>query len=65
VLAVFTALIGDPARTKPLWQIMAPWTIALIVDFIVSFSYTLTPRKPNASGTGKVKKPPWRPTGCT
>jgi hypothetical protein len=39
-----------------LWQIMAPWTVALVVDFLISFSYTLAPRKPNVSGTDKAKK---------
>jgi hypothetical protein len=46
VLAVFTALVGDLARTVPLWQVMVPWGIALVIDFVVSFSYTLAPRKP-------------------
>ena len=45
VLGVFTVLVGDPARTAPLWAVMVPWTIALVVDFVVSFSYTLSPRK--------------------
>ena len=45
VLAVFTALVGDPARIGPLWAVLWPWTIALIVDFVVSFSYSLPPRK--------------------
>ena len=54
VLVVFTALVGDMARTKPLWQVMAPWTVVLLVDFIISFSYTLAPRKPKVSGTDKA-----------
>jgi hypothetical protein len=45
VLAVFTALVGDVTRTLPLWAPMGPWGIAVVVDFIVSFSYTLRPRK--------------------
>jgi hypothetical protein len=45
VLGVFTALVGDPDRTAPLWAVMGPWTIALVVDFVISFSYTLSPRK--------------------
>jgi hypothetical protein len=46
VLAAFTALVGDAARTLPLWAPMAPWAIALVVDFVISFSYTVAPRKP-------------------
>jgi hypothetical protein len=45
VLGVFTLLVGDLDRTLPLWSVMAPWTIALTVDAIVSFSYTLAPRQ--------------------
>ncbi len=45
VLGVFTALVGDLDRTAPLWAVMWPWTIALVVDFVVSFSYSLSPRK--------------------
>jgi hypothetical protein len=41
LIAAMAALTG--ART--LWAPMAPWTIALIVDFIVSFSYSLSPRR--------------------
>jgi hypothetical protein len=45
VLGVFTLLVGDVGRTAPLWAVMWPWTIALVVDFVVSFSYTVAPRK--------------------
>jgi hypothetical protein len=44
VLAVLTLFVGDPGRTVPLWAVMAPWSIGLVIDFIVSFSYTLSPR---------------------
>jgi hypothetical protein len=43
-LAVLTLVIGDLGRTVPLWAVMAPWSIGLVIDFIVSFSYTLSPR---------------------
>jgi hypothetical protein len=43
-LAVLTLVIGDLGRTVPLWAIMAPWSVGLVIDFIVSFSYTLSPR---------------------
>jgi hypothetical protein len=44
VLAVLTLIVGDLGRTVPLWAVMAPWSIALVIDFIVAFSYTLSPR---------------------
>jgi hypothetical protein len=49
VLGLFTGLVRSAARTMPLWTVMVPWTIALVVDFIISFSYTLAPRKPKVS----------------
>ncbi len=44
VLAVLTLIVGDLGRTVPLWAVMAPWSVALVIDFIVAFSYTLSPR---------------------
>ena len=44
VLAVLTLIVGDLSRTVPLWAVMAPWSMALVIDFIVAFSYTLSPR---------------------
>jgi hypothetical protein len=44
VLAVLTLIVGDPGRTVPLWAVMVPWSVALVIDFIVAFSYTLSPR---------------------
>jgi hypothetical protein len=32
-------------KTAPLWVVMAPWGIGVVIDFVVSFSYTLSPRK--------------------
>jgi hypothetical protein len=29
----------------PLWAVMAPWGIGVVVDFVISFSYTLAPRR--------------------
>jgi hypothetical protein len=43
-LGLFTALAGGLDRTLPLWQPMGLWTIVLAVDFVVAFSYTLSPR---------------------
>jgi hypothetical protein len=45
VLGVFTLLVGDVAKTTKLWAVMAPWAIVLVIDFVISFSYTLSPRK--------------------
>ncbi|GAA5179607.1 hypothetical protein GCM10023322_10090 [Rugosimonospora acidiphila] len=45
VLGLFTLLVGDIDRTVPMWAPMAPWAIALVIDFVISFSYTLAPRK--------------------
>ena len=44
VLGVFAAIVGDPDRTAGLWPVLGPWTLVLLVDFVVSFSYTLAPR---------------------
>ena len=45
VLGIFTLLAGDAERAVPVWAVMAPWGIALVVDFVVSFSYTVAPRR--------------------
>ncbi|MGX6600732.1 hypothetical protein ACWKSP_01145 [Micromonosporaceae bacterium Da 78-11] len=44
-LGLFTLLVGDAARTAPLWGPMTPWAVGLIIDFVISFSYTVAPRK--------------------
>jgi hypothetical protein len=44
VLGLFTLLIGSTDRAAPLWAVMGPWAIVLVVDFVISFSYTLAPR---------------------
>lgn len=49
VLGVFTLLVGDVERTLPLWSPMVGWGIGVVVDFVISFSYTVSPRKPAAS----------------
>ena len=45
VLGLFTLLVGDVTKTAPLWVVMAPWGIGVVIDFVVSFSYTLSPRR--------------------
>lgn len=37
--------INDSQRSLPLTGIMTTWTMVLLIDFIVSFSYTFFPRK--------------------
>ena len=44
-LGLFTLLVGDVSRTGPLWQPMGTWAVVLVVDFLISFSYTLFPRR--------------------
>ncbi|RUS47275.1 hypothetical protein [Cohnella sp. AR92] len=39
------ALVGDDSRTKELPQVAQLWSIILLVDFLISFSYTIWPRK--------------------
>ncbi|MCM6776409.1 hypothetical protein NDR87_20915 [Nocardia sp. CDC159] len=48
VLGVFTLLVGDVDRAAPLLRVMWPWTVVLIIDFVVSFSYTIMPRAERA-----------------
>jgi hypothetical protein len=45
VLGLFTLLVGDLDRTAPLWAVLAPWTIVLAVDFLISMSYSVSPRR--------------------
>jgi hypothetical protein len=44
------ALVGDSARTEALVQVAGLWTLVLAVDFLISFSYTVFPRRPAAEG---------------
>jgi hypothetical protein len=44
VMGVFTLLVGDFARTAPMWGPMGVWGVVVAVDFLISFSYTLAPR---------------------
>lgn len=37
--------IGDSEQTKNLWGIIRTWTFVLAIDFVISFSYTVWPRK--------------------
>lgn len=46
LLGLFALLVGDPHRVQPLWSPMRPWGLAVVIDFLISFSYTLKPRTP-------------------
>lgn len=39
-----TLVVGGWDRTEALWATLAVWAIALVVDVLWSFSYTLWPR---------------------
>jgi hypothetical protein len=45
-------LVGDPDRTDALVQVAALWTLVLAIDFLISFSYTLFPRRSRPARTG-------------
>jgi hypothetical protein len=54
--ATGTALLGlgvlavdDLERTSALVNVAVLWTIVLTIDFLISFSYTVSPRRPNAA----------------
>jgi hypothetical protein len=38
-------MVGDADRTEALLQVVRIWSIILGIDFLISFSYTLWPRK--------------------
>ena len=41
-------MVGDEARTESLFHTFRLWSLVLGIDFIISFSYTLWPRKKKA-----------------
>ena len=45
------AVVGDAARTEALLQTAGVWTLILTIDFLISFSYTLFPRRPAPHAT--------------
>jgi hypothetical protein len=44
-LGMFTLIAGGMDRAAPLWGVMGTWSVVLVIDFVISFSYTLMPRK--------------------
>lgn len=46
LLGAAIILVGDTHKTAVLLSIMQLWSVILVIDFAVSFSYTLWPRRP-------------------
>jgi hypothetical protein len=46
LLGLGVLLVGDLDRTWALVNVAVLWTIVLVIDFLISFSYTLFPRRP-------------------
>jgi hypothetical protein len=46
LLGLAILLIGDPDRTAALRHVATLWTVVLVIDFAISFSYTISPRRP-------------------
>ena len=46
LLGIGVLLVGDPDRTWAILNVAALWTLVLAIDFLISFSYTLRPRRP-------------------
>lgn len=44
LLGVAVLMVGDPARTEALTQVIRLWTLVLGVDALISLSYTVRPR---------------------
>lgn len=49
ILYGMIVMVGDESRTEALSGTLRLWTIILGIDFLISFSYTLFPRKEKAS----------------
>ncbi len=45
ILAGMILFIGDSSETSALFNLSKTWTTVLVIDFAISFSYTLWPRK--------------------
>lgn len=46
LLLAMMLYIGPGPAAQPLLQVLGSWSIVLVIDFFVSFSYTLFPRSP-------------------
>ena len=45
LLGLQALIVGDLERTAALQHIASVWTLVLAIDFLISFSYTLWPRR--------------------
>ncbi len=54
LIGLAVLLVGDLERTEALWQLLGVWTIVLVIDFAVSFSYTLRTRGGPPRPAGRV-----------
>jgi hypothetical protein len=45
LLVVMIFSINNPSQTQALFNTLKLWTLILVIDFIISFSYTLFPKK--------------------
>lgn len=45
LLGLGTLLVGHPDRTRALWAVAGLWTVVLAIDFVISMSYTIWPRR--------------------
>lgn len=47
IVVAIILYINDTSQTQALLNIMQFWSMFLVLDFLISFSYTLFPKKPN------------------
>ena len=47
LLGLGVLVVGDLERTEALLNVAALWTLILAIDFLISFSYALWPRRPS------------------
>ncbi len=53
LLGLGVLVVGDLDRTMALVNVVVLWTLVLGIDFLISFSYTLWPRRPKATSSGQ------------
>ena len=51
LLGLAVVVIGDPARTEALTQVIRLWTLVVGLDAVISLSYTVRPRAEERVGT--------------
>ena len=49
LLLAAIGLVADAERTEALLEMLRVWTLVLAIDFLVSFSYSLWPRRSPAA----------------